>query len=158
MLDLEEILGPRDEQLLHSLGTSEPAVLDDVTNYHLSRVGCLTTDTSATRLLSAAVQVAFEKAIDEAKLIHASSRGNLSGGTGRPDGGSAHLYRSGHRRHGRSEEASASTGAPSGNGEVKELDLDSLCKGLQRNGTLPVGPSLDLLLQPLGLSADTVGS
>lgn len=42
--------------------------------------------------------------------------------------------------------------------QVKELDLDSLSKALQRNGTLPVGPSFDLLLQPLGLGNDNVGS
>lgn len=159
VLELEEILGPRDEQLLHSLSECEPAILDDVANYHLGRVGCATTDTAATRLLSVAVQVAFEKAVDEAKLIHASSRGELGAGSRRADGGSAALYRGAQRRHGHGEEASASsTGSASGRGEMKELDVDSLCKALQRNGTLSVGPNFDLLLQPLGPEGDNNGS
>ncbi|KAL8424982.1 hypothetical protein Efla_004459 [Eimeria flavescens] len=154
VLELEEILGPRDEQLLRSLSASEPAVLDDVTNYHLSRVGCATTDTAATRLLSAAVQVAFEKAIDEAKLISASSKARLTTGPSKADGSSAASTRGGCRRSGRSEDA---FGSSPGSGEVKELYLDALCKALQRNGTIPVGPSFDLLLQPLSRGADSGG-
>lgn len=71
-----------------------------------------------------AVQVAFEKAVDEAKLIHASSRGDLAAGGRRAEGGSAALYRGGHRRPGHGEEASAlSTGSASGNGEVGATNL-----------------------------------
>ncbi|KAL8269893.1 hypothetical protein Esti_006178 [Eimeria stiedai] len=159
VLELEEILGPRDEQLLRKLSAHEPAILDDVTNYHLSRVGCATTDKAATRLLSVAVQVAFEKAIDEAKLIHASSKARLTASMNRPEGSGGTAQRGSQRRSGRSEEASAtSSGTASAADEMKELYLDSLCKALQRNGTLPVGPSFDLLLQPLGQGPDSVGS
>ncbi|KAL8443081.1 hypothetical protein Emag_006108 [Eimeria magna] len=103
-----------------------------------------------TRLLSVAVQVAFEKAIDEAKLIHASSKARLTANLNKTEGSSGTAQRSSQRTSGRAEEASAtSSGAASAAGETKELYLDSLCKALQRNGTLPVGPSFDLLLQPL---------
>ncbi|CDJ58819.1 hypothetical protein, conserved [Eimeria maxima] len=159
VLDLEEILGPRDEQLLQTLSTHEPAILDEVTNYHLSRVGCTTTDTAATRLLSVAVQVAFEKAIDEAKLLLATSRGDIPTGSRRTDRGSGPQCRTTSRTSGPTEEppttAAAST---SGNGEVRELDVESLCKALQRNGTLPVGPTFDLLLQPLGQESGNINS
>ncbi|CDJ36302.1 uncharacterized protein EMH_0046130 [Eimeria mitis] len=151
VLDLEEILGPRDEQLLQKLSAHEPAILDEVVNYHLARVGCTTTDTAATRLLSVAVQVVFEKAIDEAKLIHATSRGDVSSGSRRTDGASGAQGRATHRRYGHLEDSTATAiGSTSALSEVKELDVESLCKALQRNGTLPVGPTFDLLLQPLG--------
>ncbi|CDJ46998.1 hypothetical protein, conserved [Eimeria brunetti] len=151
VLDLEEILGPRDEQLLQKLSTQEPAVLDVVTNYYLSRVGCTTTDAAATRLLSVAVQVAFEKAVDEAKLILATSRGDAHTGNRRTDRNSGAQGCTAHRRYGPVDEPpTPPVGSTSAIGEVKELDVESLCKALQRNGTLPVGPTFDLLLQPLG--------
>ncbi|OEH76832.1 uncharacterized protein LOC34622804 [Cyclospora cayetanensis] len=147
-LNLEEVLGLRDEQLLQKLSVYEPAILDEVADYHLSRVGCATTDSAATRLLSVAVQVAFEKAVDEAKLILASSRGDPFARRGAPwgqPGSSVHPHYD--RGSGDASAQAASTGSSSG--DVKELDMDSLCKALQRNGTMPLGPTLDLLLQPV---------
>lgn len=174
-----------------------------------------------TRLLSVAVQVAFEKAIDEAKLILASSRGEASVVSRRTDRGSSTQLRPMQSKCSLVEESSASpTGACStfeevgtaggllmeyrvpgscvaavftvmfpavcgymiglrasalGNpfyaimrcpatvcrskfSQVKELDVESLCKALQRNGTLPVGPAFDLLLQPLAQENGALGS
>lgn len=157
-LDLEEILGPRDEQLLHLLSAHEPAVPDDIANYHLSRVGCCATDSAATRLLAVAVQIAFEKAVDEAKVIHASSRGDGEARTLTSDSGTAAGYRSNQFRHGREGAFGSSKGENFGIAEVKEMDMDSLCKALQRNGTVPMGPAFDILLQPLGSESESLGT
>ena len=67
-----------------------------------------------------AVQVAFEKAIEEAKLLLATSRGDVPPGSRRADRGSGAQSRTANRRYDHLAEPSfTAVGSASGPGEVR---------------------------------------
>ncbi|KAF8821019.1 hypothetical protein IE077_002554 [Cardiosporidium cionae] len=113
-----DLINENDEVILNRLENEETAIIDEVCDYYLQRVGCATADISVVRLAALYSQKIFEKIIGDAKTTNSYNSNDM-----------------------------VSTGKGNTQTSSRELDVETFFNAIKKNDDSLLKYNLDIFLE-----------